>query len=54
LPALKLLVDDLAALEVVEVGGEVVQLLARLGVLVGDGDLEGGEGVEDVELCVTR
>jgi hypothetical protein len=52
LPALELLVDHLAALKVAEVSREVVELLAGLGVLVGDGNLEGGERIEDIELCV--
>ncbi len=51
LPALKLLVDNLALLKVPKVGREVVELLPRL-VLVRDGNLDGREGIKDVELCV--
>ena len=51
-PALKLLVHNLALLEVAEVGGEVVELGARLGVLIGDGNLDGRERVQYVKLCV--
>lgn len=49
-PALELLVDDLAALEQRQVRGEEVQLLTRSRVLVGDGHLQGWERVENVEL----
>jgi hypothetical protein len=52
LPAFELLVYHLTLLEEVKVGREVVELVA-LGALVGDRDLEGGEGVEDVEFCET-
>jgi hypothetical protein len=52
LPALKLLVDNLALLKVPKVGREVVELLPRF-VLVRDGNLEGREGIKDVELCVS-
>ena len=51
LPTLKLLVDNFAPLEVPEVGREVVELLSGVTVLVGDGNLEDGEGIEDIELC---
>lgn len=50
LPALKLLVDNLESVKVVEVGGEVLDDLASLLVLVGDSNLDGRECVQDVEL----
>lgn len=54
MPAIELLVNNFAALEIAEVSREVVELISSLGVLVGDRNLEGREGIEDVELCVAR
>ncbi len=51
MPTLKLLVDNLALFKVSEVSREVVELLSGVTVLVGDGNLENGEGIEDIELC---
>jgi hypothetical protein len=50
LPPLKFLVDDFALLEVSKICREVVKLLPRLRVFVCDGNLDDGEGVEDVKL----
>lgn len=52
MPALKLLVDNFTLLEMVQISREVVELLAIL-VLVRNSDLDGGEGVEDIELCAS-
>ena len=49
-PAGELLVDNLKAIEDAEIGREVLDLLTSLGVLVGNGNLDGLEGVEDIEL----
>lgn len=50
LPAGQLFVDDLDSLEQLETGWERLELLARLRVLVADGDLDVLESIENVEL----